>query len=478
MSVERPAILIIDDEEAARYGMRRALARHGYTLIEASDTREARERMAQDHPDLLLLDLNLPGEGGMEFLQSLSRAADAPLVVVITAHGSEKTAVQAIKSGAYDYLSKPFEVDELRLVVENALEKIRLRRENQALRQQLASDQAFGRLIGNSQAMRRVYALIEKVAETDVTVLIQGESGTGKELVAREIHERSARRNGPFIAVNCAAVPTELIESELFGHEKGAFTGASQQRKGKFELAHTGTLLLDEIGDMSPATQAKVLRAVESREIERLGGTMTTPIDVRIISATHKDLDAEIAAQRFRQDLYYRLRVVTIKLPPLRERREDIPLLAHTFCARAAAAHQSKSIALAPDALSCLTSYSWPGNIRELRNVIERSVVLCDKEKLSAEDLPEEIRTPSANNTLQRAEAAGETITIKYSTDYQNVKRDFERRYLEMILQQADNNVTRAAEMLGLHRQSLQQKLRQLGISRQYKTEESDSGSF
>jgi DNA-binding NtrC family response regulator len=473
MKLKRPIILIVDDEEAARYGMRRALDRQGYHVIEAADTQEARQRMEIERPDLLLLDLNLPGESGMEFLQSLPPAPAPPLVIVITAHGSERTAVQAIKRGAYDYLSKPFEVDELRLVVKNALEKIQLQRENQALREQLLMNQGFGRLIGASPAMRRVYDVIEKVAETDVTVLIQGESGTGKELVAREIHERSARRDGPFVAVNCAAMPSELIESELFGHEKGAFTGASQQRKGKFELAHRGTLLLDEIGDMSLTTQAKVLRAVESREIERLGGSGCIPVDVRIISATHKDLDAEIAAERFREDLYYRLRVVTIKLPPLRERREDIPLLAQTFCARSAAAYQSDCRQIAPDALTGLMEYSWPGNVRELRNVIERSVVLCDGEVLRADDLPEEIRQPPVKEKRHPEAAADDHITVNYSTDYHEVKRAFERHYLEMVLRRADHNITRAAEMLGLHRQSLQQKLRQLGISRHYKADES-----
>jgi DNA-binding NtrC family response regulator len=473
MKPQPPTILIVDDEEAARYGMRRALDHRGYQLIEAANTQQAREQIERQRPDLLLLDLNLPGEGGMAFLQSVPAGERKPLVIVITAHGSERTAVQAIKSGAYDYLSKPFEVDELRLVVKNALEKIQLQRENQALREQLATKQGFGRLTGTSQAMRRVYNLIEKVAETDVTVLILGESGTGKELAAREIHQRSARRDGPFVAINCAAVPTELIESELFGHEKGAFTGASQQRKGKFELAHTGTMLLDEIGDMSLATQAKVLRVVETREIERLGGSKSLSIDVRMISATHRNLEAEIGQGQFRQDLYYRLRVVTIELPPLRQRPEDIPLLAGTFCARSAAAYQSKCRQIAPDAMSCLVQYSWPGNVRELRNIIERSVVLCEGEELHAEDLPPEIRQKSEQGTVHmNIPTSDDVITVDYSTDYHEVKRAFERHYFQMVLQRADNNVTRAAEMLGLHRQSLQQKLRQLGISRQYKADE------
>jgi DNA-binding NtrC family response regulator len=467
MQAPKTTILIIDDEEAARYGMRRALDRPGHHLVEAADTNEARRQIERTRPDLLLLDLNLPGESGMEFLQSLPKSEDAPLVIVITAHGSERTAVQAIKSGAYDYLSKPFEVDELRLVVKNALEKIQLRRENQALKEQLITGQGFGRLIGTSPAMRRVYDIIEKVAETDVTILILGESGTGKELVAREIHERSARRERPFVAVNCAAMPTELIESELFGHEKGAFTGASQQRTGKFESAHTGTLFLDEIGDMSSATQAKVLRVVEEREIERLGGSERIPVDVRILSATHKDLTSEIAAGRFREDLYYRLRVVTIELPPLRERPDDIPLLARVFCARVATVYHSDCREIAPEAMNLLLEYPWPGNVRELRNVIERSVILCEGGMLRTKDLPDEIRRrPPREEARMESDDA---ITVTYTTNYDEVKDAFERQYFERVLQQAGNNVTRAAEMLGLHRQSLQQKLRRLGISRQYK---------
>src|SRR5918912_253704 len=321
-------LLIVDDEEAARYGMRRALSSVGYEIEEADSVEAARALMKDWLPDLLLLDVNLPGASGLEFLSELKESnGDAPLVILITAHGSERMAVEAIKQGAHDYLSKPFELDDLRLAVKNAFETVQLRRENRALRRRIEIEgTGRGVLIGASEAMRRVRAMIEKVADTDATVLVRGESGTGKELVAREIHERSsARRGGAFVAVNCAALPSELIESELFGHEKGAFTGAAARRRGKFEQADGGTLFLDEIGDMSANVQAKLLRALEERQIERLGGNEPTPVDVRIISATHRPLEQEIEQGNFRADLFYRLRVVTIDVAPLRERREDIP---------------------------------------------------------------------------------------------------------------------------------------------------------
>src|SRR5689334_14319605 len=290
--------MIVDDEEAARYGMRRALTTLGYNITEAGSAEAARALLKQSEPDLLLLDVNLPGLSGLDFLRELKSAANgnAPLVIIVTAHGSERMAVEAVKAGAHDYLSKPFEVDDLRLVVKNAAETLQLRRENYSLRRRIEVERSQrGALIGNSEAMQRVRSMIDKVAETDATVLVRGESGTGKELVARELHERnSVRRNGSFVAVNCAALPSELIESELFGHEKGAFTGAAARREGKFEQADGGTLFLDEIGDMSSNVQAKLLRALEERRIERLGANESIPVDVRIVSATHRPLEQEI----------------------------------------------------------------------------------------------------------------------------------------------------------------------------------------
>ncbi|HYU99321.1 MAG TPA: sigma-54 dependent transcriptional regulator, partial [Pyrinomonadaceae bacterium] len=306
MKKDKLRLLIVDDEEASRYGMRRALTTFGYNVSEADSAEAARILVRQQEPDLMLLDVNLPGMSGLDFLKELQEAngssnenasgdgnASGPLVIIITAHGSERMAVEAVKTGAYDYLSKPFELDELRLVVKNAAETIALRRENVSLRRRIEAEASQrGALIGDSASMQRVRAMIDKVAETDATVLVRGESGTGKELVAREVHERnSVRSKGPFVAVNCAALPSELIESELFGHEKGAFTGAAGQRKGKFEQANGGTLFLDEIGDMSSNVQAKLLRALEERRIERLGGNESIPVDVRIVSATHRPLE-------------------------------------------------------------------------------------------------------------------------------------------------------------------------------------------
>jgi len=467
-----PKILIVDDEEAARYGMRRALK--NYAIIEAGNVDEARRAVAGLHPDLILLDINLPGTSGLDYLRELAAAEEAPLVVMITAHGSERTAVEAIKAGAYDYLAKPFEVDDLRLVVKNALEARGLRRENERLREELEATRGVGDLLGASESMRRVYEMVAKVAATDVTVLIRGESGTGKELVARAIHEKSAhRRGGAFIAMNCAALPSELIESELFGHERGAFTGAAGQRKGKFELASGGTIFLDEVGDMSLNTQAKLLRVLEERQIERLGGTHSIPIDVRVISATNRDLEAATATEKFRGDLYYRLRVVQINLPPLRERREDIPLLAEHFLRAYAAKYKLKCAEVSREAMARLAAYDWPGNVRELRNAIERSAVLADGTKLRVEDLPEEISAGRAAATTGRIPAPtpgdeGDSLLVPYLADFREARREFERAYIERCLAETGGNVTRAAERVGMHRQSLQQKLKDLGLTRRY----------
>jgi DNA-binding NtrC family response regulator len=482
-------VLIVDDEEAARYGVRRALGSLGYEIAEAGSVAEARAHFERSAPDLLLLDVNLPGQSGLEFLRELhggeGAQKDAPLVILITAHGSERMAVEAIKTGAYDYLSKPFEVEDLRLVVKNAVETVRLRRENRTLRERIQLEGAQrGSLIGASESMRRVRSLIEKVSETEASVLVRGESGTGKELVAREIHERgTSRRRGAFVAVNCAALPSELIESELFGHEKGAFTGATARRQGKFEQADGGTLFLDEIGDMSANVQAKLLRALEERRIERLGGgAESIPVDVRIVSATHRPLEQEIERGNFRADLFYRLRVVTVEIAPLRERREDIPALAESFIRLASEKYKLPLRTIAPAAMRRLVEYDWPGNVRELRNAVERAMVLAEGDELTPRDLPEEIHATreTANEETPRqasGESGGDDLPVPFTADFRADRREFERRYITRCLEETGGNVTRAAAILGMHRQSLQHKLRELGLARRYVSLDGDAAS-
>jgi DNA-binding NtrC family response regulator len=464
-------LLIVDDEEAARYGMRRALGALGCAVSEAASAEEARALMSSQRFDLLLLDVNLPGLSGLGFLKELQDGkpggkGEPPLVIIITAHGSERMAVEAVKGGAYDYISKPFEVDDLRLVVKNGFETLQLRRENRSLRRRIEIETSqHGALLGNSPAMQRVRAMIEKVADTDATVLVRGESGTGKELVARELHERSSeRRGGPFVAVNCAALPSELIESELFGHEKGAFTGAAARRRGKFEQADSGTLFLDEIGDMSANVQAKLLRALEERRIERLGGDESIPVDVRIVSATHRALEEEIAAGNFRADLFYRLRVVSIDIAPLRERCEDIPVLAEAFARQAAERHNLPERPIARAALRAMMEHDWPGNVRELRNAIERAAIMSEGDELDAIDLLEAAPTNLEEPNLP----VDGQLLVPFTSDFRDDRREFERRYIARCLEQTRGNVTRAAAMLGMHRQSLQHKLRELGLGRRY----------
>jgi len=458
--------MIVDDEEAARYGMRRALTTFGYNISEAGSAEAARALMKQQEPDLLLLDVNLPGLSGLEFLREIKELNGAgPLVIIVTAHGSERMAVEAVKAGAYDYLSKPFELDDLRLVVKNAAETVQLRRENYSLRRRIEVERSQrGALIGNSESMQRVRGMIEKVAETDATVLVRGESGTGKELVAREIHERnSARRNGSFVAVNCAALPSELIESELFGHEKGAFTGAAGRREGKFEQADGGTLFLDEIGDMSANVQAKLLRALEERRIERLGGNESIPVDVRIVSATHRPLEQEINNGNFRADLFYRLRVVTIDIPPLRERTADVAALCELFLTQTARELKLAKRRLSAQALSRLQAYEFPGNIRELRNLIERAVILSPGEEIGAEHFPlragASVSTAGGENGREGQMSFGWIENLPSSFDLRTFLSTVEKSLIERTLQSTRGAQAEAARRLGLSRSDLSYKL-------------------
>ena len=356
-------ILIVDDEPAARYGLRRALESK-YRIAEADSAEAAREALPREQPDLVVLDVVLPGQSGIELLRWMREQGSEVPVLMVSALDTAKTAVEALQLGAADYLVKGFELEELRQRVTTLLKLATLEKENESLRRRLTTEGQFGPMIGRTAEMRRAFEMAERVAATDSTVLILGESGTGKDLLAQEIHARSPRAGKPFVAVNCAALPETLIESELFGYERGAFTGAAQQKKGKFELASSGTLFLDEIGDMNPVTQAKVLRALENRTIERLGGTQPIPVDVRVISATHRNLPAEIRAGKFREDLFYRLRVVTIELPPLRAHKHDIPVLAESFL-QMHAARLGRTARLTREAITAIERYDWPGNVRE-----------------------------------------------------------------------------------------------------------------
>jgi DNA-binding NtrC family response regulator len=484
-------ILIIDDEPAARYGLRRALESK-YRIAESDSAESAQQSITTENPDLVLLDIVLPGQDGLSFLKWLRAEGNQIPVLMVSALDTAKKAVEALNLGAADYLVKGFELEELRQRVANLLKLSTLEKENDSLRRRLITEGQFGQMLGSTPQMRKAFEMADRVAQTDSTVLILGESGTGKDLLAQEIHARSSRANKSYVAVNCAALPETLIESELFGYERGAFTGAMQQKKGRFEQAHGGTIFLDEIGDMNPVTQAKVLRVLENRTIERLGGTQSFPVDVRVISATHRNLPEEIRAGKFREDLFYRLRVVTIELPPLRAHKEDIPALAEAFLqmhnsklrrtspssvgssatgssaapfASSTSGNSSKNLRLTREAIAALERYDWPGNVRELKNALERATVLSRGDELGLSDLPEEVISGQALTRTASADAgtASADLTEK---DFREAKRKFEVAYLLKQLSDHHWNVSRTAATIGLHRQSLQEKLRELNIRR------------
>jgi two-component system nitrogen regulation response regulator NtrX len=467
-------ILIVDDEPAARYGLRRALESK-YRIAESDSAEAARDALTREEPDLVLLDIVLPGQDGLSFLQWMREEGHEIPVLMVSALDTARKAVEALQLGAADYLVKGFELDELRQRVANLLKLSTLEKENDSLRRRLITEGQFGQMIGNSKEMRRAFEMADRVAQTDSTVLILGESGTGKDLLAQEIHARSPRANKPYVAVNCAALPETLIESELFGYERGAFTGAMQQKKGRFEQAHGGTIFLDEIGDMNPVTQAKVLRVLENRTIERLGGTQSFPVDVRVISATHRNLPEEIRTGKFREDLFYRLRVVTIDLPPLRAHKEDIPVLAEAFLQMHGARLGRGSVSsstnsgnhaeLTREAMAALEHYDWPGNVRELKNALERALVLSRGDELGVADLPEEVVSGQGLTRHASSGAATEGADLN-EKDFREAKRKFEVAYLLKQLSDHHWNVSRTAATIGLHRQSLQEKLRELGIRR------------
>jgi len=454
----RPRILVVEDERAIQLALSGLLSRSGYEVAVAGSGEEALEAFRENPVDLVLTDLALGrGLSGMDVLRRVKEIRPETVVVMITAHGSEKIAVEAMKSGAEDYVPKPFDNDEIRLVVQRALERTRLERENRMLLDQIQRQYGMGSLIGTGPAMRQVFETIQKVAETDLTVLVRGESGTGKELVAQALHNRSGRRNRPFVAVNCAAINRELVESALFGHEKGAFTGAAARRQGRFEAAEGGTIFLDEIGDMAPETQAKVLRVLEERSVERVGGTKAIPVNVRVVAATHRDLAKDVRESRFREDLYYRLKVVEMELPPLRERLEDVPALAQRFLEQVTERLGRAKKGMSDAALARLCRHPWPGNVRELKNTLEQAAVLSSGPEIDAEDLALDDRVPAPG---EPAEAPG----LAFGEAKRRAVERFERAFLLRALRANGGNISRAAESIGMVRQSLQQKIRELGL--------------
>jgi DNA-binding NtrC family response regulator len=451
-------ILVVEDEHAIRLALKGLLGREGHEVSLAEDGDAAVEKIRGEVFDLVITDLALGrGKSGMDVLRAAKLERPETGVVMITAHGSEKIAVEAMKAGADDYVPKPFDNDELRVVVARSLERHRLERENRLLREQVQRDYGFDQLIGSGEAMRRVFETIQKVAETDLSVMIRGESGTGKELVAQALHSTSSRRSRPFVAMNCAAINRELVESELFGHEKGAFTGADRRRIGRFEAADGGTIFLDEIGDMGPETQAKVLRVLEERQLERVGSTQTIEVDVRVVCATHRDLEEEIGAGRFREDLYYRLKVVEIELPPLRERIEDFAALSDRFLGQVAERLSREKKALGTAALARLAQHAWPGNVRELRNVLERAAVLA----VGPEIVEEDLQLAGQGDVVAQSTPA---LGLPFADAKRQTVETFERQYLSEALREHDGNVSRTAGAIGMVRQSLQQKIRELGL--------------
>ncbi len=458
----KPRVLVVEDEAAIRLALTGLLTREGYEVHQSASGADALERLHAEAFDLVLTDLALgAGASGMDVLRAAKQSAPETPVVMITAHGSEKIAVEAIKSGAEDYVPKPFDNDEIRVVLRRALERTRLARENRELRERIDREWRFENLIGSGAGMRRVFDTIRKVAETDLTVLVRGESGTGKELVAQALHQRSPRRSRPFVAVNCAAINRELVESELFGHEKGAFTGADARRVGRFEAARGGTIFLDEIGDMPAATQAKVLRVLQERTFERVGGNQPVGVDVRVVAATHRDLEEEVRRGRFREDLYYRLKVVEVELPALRERPEDVPALVEHFLAALATRLERKKIPITPAALARLARHPWPGNVRELRNVVEQAAVLASGPAIDEDDLRLPVTAAAPDGP---ARAGGPSETGNFADAKRNAVEGFERSYLLSALRAHDGNVSRTAAAIGMVRQSLQQKIRELGL--------------
>jgi len=457
--IERKAVksvLVVDDEIGARESLRMIL-KNDYSVSLARDAEEAILQMGEHSPDVILLDIILPDLDGLKLLEKIKQREPDAIVIMITATKTVKTAVEAMKLGAYDYVTKPFDIDELRLIVSRALSTQALEKEVKYLRKEVDRSFVFENIIGKSKAMKEIFGIVRQIADTRSTVLVMGESGTGKELISRAIHYNSSRKNFPFVTINCAAIPETLIESELFGHEKGAFTNAIEKKLGRFELAHQGTLFLDEIGELSLATQAKILRFLEERELNRVGGAKTIKVDVRLITATNRELSQLIKKGAFREDLYYRINVVPIIVPPLRERREDIPLLLDHFIRKYNEEGNKNVQGVSREALELIMNYEWPGNVRELENLIERAIALTSNEYIQTDELPISMTNSSKINGLRDSVLSGRVSFLR-------AEEEFEKRIILDALKKTNYVQSHAAEMLGISRRILKYKMDKLGI--------------
>lgn len=458
-------ILVVDDESSIRKTIDGALSDEGYQVLCASGATQAFEIVKKTPPDLILLDIWMPEIDGLTVLDQLKSQGNEIPVIIMSGHGNIETAVKATKLGAFDYLEKPIELDRLLVLIRNALSARDLIEENQVLRKQISSRRP---LIGESASIKHIHELLKRVAPTSGSVLITGENGTGKDVVAKTLHALSNRFKKQFIEVNCAAIPEELIESELFGHEKGSFTGATQMRRGRFDMAHEGTLFLDEIGDMSLKTQAKILRILQEQKFERVGGNESHSVDVRIIAATNKDLKQEMSKGTFREDLFFRLNVIRLHLPPLRERSEDVPLLAQYFLKEFAGTHQKPYRELSPSALKFMMKYDWPGNVRELRNLMERLVILQvpgeEKQPVTLEEIKMHLADPTVTDFDLAEDSLSNSVTLTSGKSLKNAKTEFEREYIVQALKENDWNISKTAQILGIERSYLHRRMKAFGI--------------
>jgi two-component system nitrogen regulation response regulator NtrX len=446
-------ILIVDDEKSICQSLGSILTDEGYEVLTAASGEEALKIIKEELPSLVILDIWLPGIDGIETLKMIKSQYSQIRVIMISGHGTIETAVKATKLGAFDFFEKPLSMEKVILIVNHVFELINLEEENKLLKQKISQDYE---LTGNSAPILELKEMISIVAPTNAWILIMGENGTGKELVARSIHRLSKRAYKPFVEVNCAAIPEDLIESELFGHEKGSFTGATEKKRGKFDLAHEGTLFLDEVADMSLKAQAKILRILQEKKFERVGGNTFIPTDVRVLAATNKDLELEMEAGRFRQDLYYRLNVIPLRVPPLRERKEDIPILTNWFLKEFSLKEHEEEKTIADDALTRLIEHDWPGNVRELKNFIERLVIMVPQDVITAKDIPllmeEDHEVPEA------------ALPLFASESFRTAKMDFEKEYIIKKLKEFEGNISKTAEAIGIERSNLHRKIKRYGL--------------